>query len=1251
MEFINYEINRYRDTGNPSADTVRQMVYNYYKSDNISEKQYDNLIQMIDDISLEKNYSLEDKNVEKLFDPDLYIQKITDSGPRKYYKKELPDNYTYGLKFLYDNSQDTLDVEQGGLNLSIKHRPWDSVVPSEIISETRLTGRELFNDAITYKPIYLKNYINKYYIEPFRKYRKDKISPFEFQPDYIKKSSRELCSINKYSLQPQQKFCGQFICNQTDFSGLLIYHLLGSGKTCTGIVIAESMKSSYINEHGSSPIPGRFVEISPKQKVYCNVTIVVPKSIINQYVKEIQGTFQEGFGEGDEGSGSETGEFNGTIKSCTGSCIIYTEKDSKSGEPSSYIQNYIGKIKKDSRGNPLRDANGSIIYEKDELEKLKIIELNISKINAEINSKSDMIISGKLSEKDSRKIEQDIKKLSKQKDTEYTKKNIITSSLDSKINNVYYIISSQSFTNRIGRKQEVPRLDANGNIIYKTDENGNIKYSSDGKPISQNDPSKARLLSTDYLKGVNVVKRRENEPHADCFHSQKSLIIIDEIHKGTSTKEDEEYGVTHEQLFNALYVYSREIVSGAPAMKVVLLTATPVFDNPYQLAMSVNLLRPRIPFSKNIATFEEMFIGTDSDNTQHLKNKILFQRHLSGYISYFKGGNPNGYPMRRNFIQMHKMKYIQAEQYDISIEKDLSEISKRSKLDKEGFSGGFVNSGSVSICALPFKSGKARGKGDYGYIEKLEDIMAKGKNGTSNGSIVFREYSSKLYWIGRKIIASSQKEEGPIFVYSSKVARGILPLIKYLEANGFKLISNADSKKSAKDLRNQNLASGTKMFTILSGEGYRYYCEDNKVRNILTSGIVQEDEYRNNVVRLLNDDLNHDGSICKVILGKVEEGLSFKNISQVHICDPWWNDSRLEQIIGRGIRFCSHALLPEKRQVVDVYYHCSVKDSYNRNVNKKFINTPFDIISVDQHHYSVSRLKNQLKIEFEIALKESAIDSELNKYGNIVRLEEFRISGTEENEEGGGGNGVFVDFTKEITNISGTFYYNRSLDKYYTQTRTGLDFRKSFTEIDLSFNMHYNITSKPVTVWPAISLKETKKIVVPNIFQAVQDFNGKRMLKATMYENIKSDYHNEVYLNSDFEELKKYALSKGEEEFAWDQARDYLIVNKLMPFLLGSEVLVNQKQANIMANNVISSYLSYYEKEKDGSELVRMEEKLFSKKYNDYKNVLINTLLKENIPNMTERDFKSLTVPNLQKLKEEIDRKKKEEREKKRKKF
>ena len=50
------------------------------------------------------------------------------------------------------------------------------------------------------------------------------------------------------------------------------------------------------------------------------------------------------------------------------------------------------------------------------------------------------------------------------------------------------------------------------------------------------------------------------------------------------------------------------------------------------------------------------------------------------------------------------------------------------------------------------------------------------------------------------------------------------------------------------------------------------------------------------------------------------EGLDLKGTRTVLLIDPWWNVSKIEQIVGRAVRFQSHIALPKEERHVDVLY-------------------------------------------------------------------------------------------------------------------------------------------------------------------------------------------------------------------------------------------------------------------------------------------------------------------------------------------
>ena len=54
----------------------------------------------------------------------------------------------------------------------------------------------------------------------------------------IEQVATELCNA-PFEIQPHQAFVRNFLSAATPYSGLLLYHGLGTGKTCTAITVAE----------------------------------------------------------------------------------------------------------------------------------------------------------------------------------------------------------------------------------------------------------------------------------------------------------------------------------------------------------------------------------------------------------------------------------------------------------------------------------------------------------------------------------------------------------------------------------------------------------------------------------------------------------------------------------------------------------------------------------------------------------------------------------------------------------------------------------------------------------------------------------------------------------------------------------------------------------------------------------------------------------------------------------------------------
>lgn len=59
--------------------------------------------------------------------------------------------------------------------------------------------------------------------------------------DDFEKQSNEICNKD-FELAPHQKFIKNFLSMYTPYNGLLLYHGLGTGKTCSAIGVAEETR-------------------------------------------------------------------------------------------------------------------------------------------------------------------------------------------------------------------------------------------------------------------------------------------------------------------------------------------------------------------------------------------------------------------------------------------------------------------------------------------------------------------------------------------------------------------------------------------------------------------------------------------------------------------------------------------------------------------------------------------------------------------------------------------------------------------------------------------------------------------------------------------------------------------------------------------------------------------------------------------------------------------------------------------------
>ena len=145
--------------------------------------------------------------------------------------------------------------------------------------------------------------------------------------------------------------------------------------------------------------------------------------------------------------------------------------------------------------------------------------------------------------------------------------------------------------------------------------------------------------------------------------------------------------------------------------------------------------------------------------------------------------------------------------------------------------------------------------------------------------------------------------------------------------------------------------------------------EKEDITYALIYGDVDKSE-RQDIVNKFNN-----GKYDALVITKAGgEGLDLKEVRNVIILGPPWNESALEQAVGRAIRFQSHINLPPKERVVNVYYMVSTDPGIRKwDPRKEDPENPTLSESGDIILYRIIEQKKQISNDFLKVLKELSI--------------------------------------------------------------------------------------------------------------------------------------------------------------------------------------------------------------------------------------------------------------------------------------
>ena len=202
--------------------------------------------------------------------------------------------------------------------------------------------------------------------------------------------------------------------------------------------------------------------------------------------------------------------------------------------------------------------------------------------------------------------------------------------------------------------------------------------------------------------------------------------------------------------------------------------------------------------------------------------------------------------------------------------------------------------------------------------------------------------------------------------------------------------------------------------------------DDGKLKFALYTGTEESDEKElirliyngewDKVPKNISDELksvssnNNFGEIIKLLMitASGSEGINLRNTRYVHIMEPYWNPARIDQVVGRARRICSHKNLETRYQTVEAFIYLmkftieQINSDNSVSLRMKDLSkNKYDIIgkdkkeqipfTSDQALYEISQIKREISEQIITSIKETSIDCQLYQLGSKENLNCLRF--------------------------------------------------------------------------------------------------------------------------------------------------------------------------------------------------------------------------------------------------------------------
>jgi len=404
----------------------------------------------------------------------------------------------------------------------------------------------------------------------------------------------------------------------------------------------------------------------------------------------------------------------------------------------------------------------------------------------------------------------------------------------------------------------------------------------------------------------NMIKQLDTTEKLDLqlneinkINIDNKVIIIDEAHMlGNSI-------VNGSKNANEFY----DLIMNAKNIKIILLTATPIVNNAFELSPLLNMCNGKIykrsteliiTKTKDYYTilpeyyqdFMKLFVN-EENNT--IKNAEYFQNRIFGLVSY------NG----ELFIE-------KKDEFKV----ELKETKKRDN---------FPDRLPIKIIKINMslqqniEYSKYRDKERYEASRSYKGgAIFKDKFSTSSSYRIRSRQISNVY-----LIENQEFDIKKLDIYSPKMKK-MYEIIKNCHKNQLGVIYStflqAGLEYMSQILDHYNYESFNDILDINTDHTQI----QPKLRYAMFTGKINID-IRNYIINIYNSPENKNGELIHLLLisSTGEKGINLKRVRHVHIMEPQWSYTTLEQVIGRAVRYNSHKDLPLNQQNVQVYMYIS----------------------------------------------------------------------------------------------------------------------------------------------------------------------------------------------------------------------------------------------------------------------------------------------------------------------------------------